>query len=336
MADRAALRRLVSIPLYALLCALHLAALPLSLALAIAWDLLRRNHFATVRFLLFVALYLACEVAGIAAALALRALAWVSPAGDRGRHYALQRWWTGALFDGLRALYGFTLRVDGADCLAGGPLIVLVRHASTADTLLPMELVARRAGMHPRYALKRELLWDPCLDLVGQRIPNAFVRRGSGDAARESARVAALARGIGPRDAVVLYPEGTRFSRSRRDRALADIAQRDPERYARVRGLTRVLPVRPGGALALRAEAPDADVVFCVHRGWEATASLGALVRGAMRGARVDVALWRVPAAEVPREPEAALRWLDAQWARADAWLADVPGAPDAATRDAG
>lgn len=336
MADRAALRRLVSIPLYAALCALHVAALPLSLPLAIAWDLLRRNHFATARFVLFVALYLLCEVAGIAAALALRALARVSPAGDHARHYALQRWWTGALFDGLRALYGFTLTVDGEGCLAGGPSLVLVRHASTADTLLPMELVARRAGMRPRYVLKRELLWDPCLDLVGHRIPNAFVRRGSEDGAREVARVAALADALGPRNVVVLYPEGTRFSRARRERALAALARSDPERYARVRGFTHVLPVRPGGALALRERAPEADVVFCVHQGWEATASLGALVRGAMRGARVRVKLWRVPAAQVPRDPEAALRWLDAQWARADEWLAASSDAPVEAPRAAG
>jgi 1-acyl-sn-glycerol-3-phosphate acyltransferase len=170
--------------------------------------------------------------------------------------------------------------------------------------------------------LKHELLWDPSLDLVGHRIPNAFVRRGSGDSAREAARVAALADDLGPRDAVVLYPEGTRFSPARRDRALEALAREDPARHARVQSLRSVLPVRPGGVLALLARAPAADVLFCVHRGWEATASLGALVRGAMRGARVDVLLWRVPAAEVPREPEAALRWLDAQWARADAWLA--------------
>lgn len=319
----ALLRRAVSVPLYFALAAAHGLALPLTLPLAALWDLLRRNGFATARFVLFLAAYLACEALGIVAALALRAVAIVAPAGDRDRHYALQRWWAGALFDALRGLYGFTLRVEGGDVAAApGALIALVRHASTADTLLPMELLARRGRRHPRYVLKHELLWDPSLDLVGHRIPNAFVRRGSGDSAREAARVAALADDLGPRDAVVLYPEGTRFSPARRDRALEALAREDPARHARVQSLRSVLPVRPGGVLALLARAPAADVLFCVHRGWEATASLGALVRGAMRGARVDVLLWRVPAAEVPREPEAALRWLDAQWARADAWLA--------------
>lgn len=319
----AALRRAVSVPLYLALAALHLGALPITLPLAALWDLARRNRFATVRFALFLAVYLGCEALGIVAAFALRLAGVVAPAGDRARHYALQRWWAGSLFDALRALYGFTLSVEGAEAVEGaGPLIALVRHASSADTLLPMELLARRAGRLPRYVLKRELLWDPSLDLVGHRIPNAFVRRGSGDAAREVARVAALAEGLGPRDAVVLYPEGTRFSTARRDRALAALERDDPARYARVRGLREVLPVRPGGALALLAAAPQADVLFCVHRGWEVTASLGALVRGGMRGARVEVALWRVAAAEVPRDPAAALAWLDAQWARADAWLA--------------
>lgn len=318
----AALRRAVSVPLYLFLAAMHLAALPATLVLAGAYDLLRRNGFATARFVLFLAVYLACEVAGIAGALALRVAGALSPAGDRARHYALQRWWAGSLFDALRGIYGFTLTVEGAEvAAAGGPVIALVRHASSADTLLPMEVLARRGRLNPRYVLKRELLWDPSLDLVGHRIPNAFVRRGSGDAAREVARVAGLAEGLGARDAVVLYPEGTRFSPARRDRALADLARDDAERFARVRELRNVLPVRPGGALALLAAAPQADVLFCVHQGWEATASLGSLVRGAMRGARVKVAMWRVRAAEVPREPDAALAWLDAQWTRADAWL---------------
>ena len=318
----AALRRAVSVPLYLVLAALHLAALPATLVLAGVYDLLRRSGFATARFVLFLAVYLACEVAGIVGALALRVVGALSPSGDRARHYALQRWWAGSLFDALRGIYGFTLTVEGAEAAAaGGPVIALVRHASSADTLLPMEVLARRGRLNPRYVLKRELLWDPSLDLVGHRIPNAFVRRGSGDAAREVAHVAGLAEGLGTRDAVVLYPEGTRFSPARRDRALADLARDDAGRFARVRELRNVLPVRPGGALALLAAAPEADVLFCVHRGWEATASLGSLVRGAMRGARVEVAMWRVRAAEVPREPDAALAWLDAQWARADTWL---------------
>ena len=37
--------------------------------------------------------------------------------------------------------------------------------------------VSRRYHLRLRYVLKRELLWDPCLDIVGQRVPNIFVDR---------------------------------------------------------------------------------------------------------------------------------------------------------------
>ncbi|MDC0708578.1 hypothetical protein POL68_08865 [Stigmatella sp. ncwal1] len=41
-----------------------------------------------------------------------------------------------------------------------------------------------------KYVLKRELLWDPCLDVVGRRLPNVFVER-SGD--RGKAEIEAVA-----------------------------------------------------------------------------------------------------------------------------------------------
>lgn len=55
----------------------------------------------------------------------------------------------------------YQLEVEGVNALQPGPLVVLMRHASLADTLLPAVVIASH-GIRLRYVLKRELLWDPC------------------------------------------------------------------------------------------------------------------------------------------------------------------------------
>ena len=75
-------------------------------------------------------------------------------------------------------------------------MLLFPRHVSVADTLLPAVFVSSRNGILLRHVLKRELLWDPCLDIVGNRLPNCFVRRDSRDSAREIRAVAALAHDV--------------------------------------------------------------------------------------------------------------------------------------------
>jgi 1-acyl-sn-glycerol-3-phosphate acyltransferase len=237
-------------------------------------------------------------------------------------HYALQTLWGRALFAAARALFGLRLDVSGDDTAACGPFLLFPRHSSMADTLLPVVLLAHRYGMRFRWVLKRELLWDPCLDVVGQRLPNVFVRRGSDDAAGEIAAVRDLAADLGPRDGVMIYPEGTRFTPSKQARAREIIAQSDPARAARLEGLRHLLPPRTGGPLALLEARPDLDVVFMAHAGLDGAATLGDAWGGALIGRTVHVAFWRVPAAAIPRDPVERLRWLDGEWLRMDAWVA--------------
>ena len=85
---------------------------------------------------------------------------------------------------GAQRIFGITIEVEGTDELRDGPIIVFLRHSSVADTLLPAVFIANPNGLKLRYVLKHELLWDPCLDIVGNRLPNSFVRRGSGDSYR--------------------------------------------------------------------------------------------------------------------------------------------------------
>jgi 1-acyl-sn-glycerol-3-phosphate acyltransferase len=306
-------RRAVSIPSYVLAWAVALALAPVGGLLAAI------SGWTPARLALYAAVFLSYELAGLAASVGLWA---AGRARDRDAHAALQRWWAGSLFRWAQRIFALELRVEGDGEVEPGPLVILIRHASLADTLLPEVVLASRHGLRLRYVLKRELLFDPCLDVVGQRLHCAFISRGSGESEREIAAIAALAEGLGPREGALIYPEGTRFSEAKRRRALERIAAAgQTERLARVRALRHVLPPRSAGPLALVASGAPADVLFVAHTGLEGLASVRDLLSGSLVGRTIRVALHRTPRSVIPEERTAALRWLDDEWARVDAWI---------------
>lgn len=319
-------RRALTLPIYFGLFAMAVTLLPLLLPLALVVDLARRKRFATLRCLLFFSTYLACEVAGILAAgalwLASPLLGGLHSERSRALHYALQGWWAGTLYRGTEWIYGLERELEGEADLGRGPILAFTRHASVGDTVIPAVFLARRHGLRLRYVLKRELLWDPCLDLVGNRLPNYFVRRGSGDTSREAERVARLLEGLGTRDGVLLYPEGTRFSPAKRERVLERLAKGSEARLvSRAAAFQCVLPPRLGGSLALLERNPGADVVFCAHVGFDAAATFWDFWNGSLVGETIRVRFWRVPFSEIPKDREGQIDWLFRQWSRVDAYV---------------
>jgi 1-acyl-sn-glycerol-3-phosphate acyltransferase len=293
-------------------------------------DLFRGARLAWSRAQLALVAFLTCEVLGLVAAGALWLFKPLHTSEQwLARNAAVQRRWVEALFGTLRRLYGLSLVVEGGAASAReGRLVVLVRHTSLIDTLLPVLLLD---GWRLRYVLKQELRWDPCLDVVGQRIPNVFVRRGSGNAAAEEAKVAALAAELQPREAVVIFPEGTRYSASKRQRILASLARgEDSAALERAQGLRFVLPPRTGGTRALLQASPEADVVVLSHTGLEGAQTLQSLVNGDLIGRELRVRLERFPAEQVPREAPALRAWLWDAWQRVDVWVEDRQEAPPA------
>jgi 1-acyl-sn-glycerol-3-phosphate acyltransferase len=256
---------------------------------------------------------------------------------DRARYAAwnfrVQCWWARTLFAGGQRLFGLRLDVKGLDQLRRGPILLFMRHASVGDTVLPAVLVSSQQGIRLRYVMKRELLWDPCLDIVGNRLPNYFVRRGSGDAAREIAAVRRLADDLAPDEGILLDPEGTRFSPERQRRALDRIRrQGDGDLVARAEQLRHVLPPRLGGTLALLDVETGADVVFCVHFGFDGIRSFQDLLGGELIDRIIEVEFWRVPAESIPSDRNAQARWLYDQWSRVDEWVGARSEAAAAAT----
>lgn len=315
-------RRLVSIPLYWMLWALVMSLLPVLVVVGLLVGVIRRRRFALVRMVLFFVLFLNCEVFGMMMSLVGFVL---SPLLTQEKflafHYRLQNAWAGSLLWGAARLFSVRFEVEGQEATEGGPYLFLVRHASMADTVLASGFVTSVYEMRLRYVLKRELLWDPCLDIVGLRIPNAFVLRGSGDSAKEIARVQALSRGMGSKDGVLIYPEGTRFTRKKRARILEKLAEKEDALLPYAQSLECSLPPKVAGVLAMLQENPGIDVVFCVHAGFERMTSFWEVWRGGVIGNVVHVGFWRVKGEEIPETQEGQEAWLLEEWRKVDAWV---------------
>jgi 1-acyl-sn-glycerol-3-phosphate acyltransferase len=237
-------------------------------------------------------------------------------------HFRLEAWWGTTIFRAVVSLFGLRLEVENDADLGRGPYLLLLRHASTADTLLSSALVSRPHGLRLRYVLKQELLWDPCLDIVGHRIPNVFVDRFSDESEHEVRRVQALAQGLGPRDGILIYPEGSRFSKAKRERVLERYLESgDAKLLEYARSLAFVLPPRLGGTLGLLEGAPEVDVIVCAHTGFEGAASLVEIWKGALLHKVIQVEFRRIPRNQIPTERDARIAWIRDEWQRVDSWV---------------
>ena len=311
-------RRVVTTSIYALSWLLLTLLSPVWLVLAFLVGLARRRSFIVLRLLVFAWFYLGVELI----ALVLIALTFATRArGERrlARLYRLQSWWANLTLSVAAHALQLNIIVEGAGCAMPGPTILLVRHASILDTLLPSVYLQRPHGYRVRYILKQELLFDPCIDIVGNALPNYFVDR-TGDVRRELEGIRALVENLGS-DGVLIFPEGTRFSTKKREKALRKLEADDSPLVAVARRLSHVLPPKPAGVLTLLEELPAVDCVFLSHTGLEAFAKIKDLLSGEVVGSTVHVQCWRVDANEIPKEPDEQLRWLYAQWEKINAFV---------------
>lgn len=295
---------------------------PVWVVIASPVDLLRRRfRLPTTRLLAFALLWTWLEMAGVSASIAL----WcVGRARNQSANYALQRWWAARLIGSLRRTCGFVIDVRGASDLGDKPLVVLGRHASLGDALVSAWALGTHAGRTPRYVLKKELSFDPCLDIVGRRLPNYFVDRTSATISRELDGIAALATDLEPHDVAVIFPEGTRANDRKRASSIERMANRDPERAARLNALQHLLPPKPSGAQALVDGAPGADVALMWHIGFDGLDTFGRIRRCLAVGApRAEVVFELHPRDSVP-SGDAFVGWLDEQWLDLDRKVADA------------
>jgi 1-acyl-sn-glycerol-3-phosphate acyltransferase len=314
-------RRLISMPGLILGAVILTVAIPAWLPLVLVIDACRLKwRFPLARLLSFAVCWAWLETTGVICS----ALLWVTgQSKNLPKHYALQRWWADRLLQALKATCGFSVEVENIDAFQPGPVLMFARHASLADSLVSAYVVTTLAQMNPRYVLKRELLADPCLDVVGQRLPNHFLDRHATDSTPELEALEVLVTDIDSSTVGIIFPEGTRANRKKRDRALEKIAVIDPSRADRLHEMRHLLPPRPAGAAAMLRGCPSADVVFAWHVGFEGLDTFGGILRAiSSRMEPIRFHLRRVERSLIPNnsliDTNELTKWLDGEWMRMD------------------
>jgi 1-acyl-sn-glycerol-3-phosphate acyltransferase len=350
------IRRMVLAPLVIAIAACLTIATPLVALLSTAFNLVRRRtqpgRVRRTRALRVACLALAWSVGETAALTVMLGLWIASGFGGRmdtepyqARHYEIMHWFLDLVYRVAQRACGLRVEVTGpaTDALDGRPLIVLCRHAGPGDSLLLIHHLLSVCGRRPRVVMKATLQLDPSLDVVANRVPNAFVRRsakaGHGAAAgagpsrptrQHTDQVRRLAAGLDPDGALVIFPEGGNWTPLRWRRAIDRLRRRGAGELAdRAAAMPNVLPPRTGAALAALAACPDADVIFVAHTGLDRLVSVRDVWRTLATDMEVRARWWRVPAADAPRaaDREAQVSWLYDWWEHVDAWITAQGGA---------
>jgi 1-acyl-sn-glycerol-3-phosphate acyltransferase len=359
------LRRLLLVPLVIVIAGALVVLAPALAALSVVFAIVRRR-FGRMRMLRVVYIALIWSL-GEATALAVFLCLWIiSGFGGRletepyrSRHYGVMRRFLDLIYRAAQRACGLRVEVEspavaadatlpaGAPGAPGGtgeeearPVIVFSRHAGPGDSLLLVRYLLTVCGRRPRVVMKATLQLDPSLDIVANRLPNAFIKRhksGPRPAGPRSQteQIRRLARTLDGNGALVLFPEGANWTPLRWRRGIERLRRSgQPGLAERAAAMPNVLAPRPGGALTAIASCPEADVIFVAHTGTDRLVSVRDIWRCLSADISIRARWWRVPAADVPRaaDHEAQVRWLYDWWQRIDSWItSQQPGAaPDA------
>ena len=216
------------------------------------------------------------------------------------------------------------------------PVIVLSRHAGPGDSFLLVHQLLSVYHRRPRVVMKAALQLDPSVDIVGNRLPNVWIKSRQVGEHIFTEQIARLARGLDERGALVIFPEGGNWTPGRWRRGIRRLEQVGrPDLAERARDMPNLLPPRPGGALAAIAACPDADVIFAAHAGLDNIITIGDVWSKFPVDQDIRARWWRVPDDSVPRsaDQETQVQWLYDWWERIDAWITENrPGGAPAVT----
>ena len=310
------LRRAVTIPVLGLIDVLLVVLVPVWVPVTLVYDLVRgKFRLPTTRLMLFGLCWAWIESAGVM----LLFLLWVFGHGkDHRAHYRVQGWWCGRIIAALGVTVGLRVEVVGAEKVGQGPYVVFCRHASLADSIISCFIVNNTMGFHPRYVLKSDLEMVPCLDLLGNRTPNCFVRRGSANVQAELDALAAMMHGMAEGDAAVIFPEGSRANPAKRERELSRLAERHPERHERLGALRHLIPPKPAGAQSMLGALPGADVITVWHQGLDGLDTFPGMLQAlSERKVTAHVVVTVHPRSEVPAD-DGFTEWIDRRWVEMD------------------
>jgi hypothetical protein len=326
-------RRVVLAPLVPIVAVLGVVFLPLEIAAFAFVTRYLPGRLKSLRLAWLLLVWLLRESVGVLLLFGLwlaSGFGWrLRTASFQRQHVRLMGWYLWGLIGVAQRTLGLRLVTEESPGslvveprLAPRPVLVFSRHAGAGDSVLLAHELVNTYGRVPSIVLKDTLQWAPCLDIVLNRLPNRFVSADPAPGAGAVDAIGALAAGLPPDGALILFPEGGNFSESRRRRAIERLVEQGrPTLADKARRLATVLPPRPGGALAALAAAPGADVVFVAHTGLERLSSPRQVLAGIPLEHSVRMAWWPVPAGEVPAGEQERVTWLYEWWERIDAWI---------------
>lgn len=328
MIPPAAIRRPLTITAWVVVSALWLLLSPLLLALAAAASAVTRRPQPLIAARLATS-YFAHELGVLVACAGLWLLSGFGAAMRSPRierlHYRLLRWFVHGLAQRVLELLGIQVApgptAEAAHALATErPLLFLSRHAGPADTLLLIDELLWRYDRRPSVVFKQALTLDPCVDLIGHRLPHAIL--DTSDSERSEAEIRKVTAQMGARGVLVLFPEGGNFTPERRRQALRRLRRKGRRREAAAgESMAHMMPPHPAGAIAAFRGSGDTDVIFAAHTGL----GLGAFPRELWRrppiGRTLHTRMWLAPAPERPKDQERQAEWLYEWWQRLDQWV---------------
>jgi 1-acyl-sn-glycerol-3-phosphate acyltransferase len=331
-------RRLVLAPLVVIVELVLIVLSPVLAVLALICGLIALPRGGQMRSLRLTAFALVGLVAEITTLFVLAGLWIASGFGRRlhtepyqARHYAVVLRFLDTMYHGAGRTYGLRVEIDepepsGEERLARAtrPVIVLSRHSGPGDSFLLIHQLLSAYRRRPRVVMKAALQLDPLLDVLGNRLPNVFIRRDETGENIFTTQIKQLAQGLDERGALVIFPEGGNWTPGRWRRGIRRLEnQGHPDLASRARHMPNLLPPRPGGALAAITACPEADVIFVAHAGLDTILTAEDVWSRFPINQVIKARWWRVPHDQVPRQApdEEQVKWLYDWWQLIDAWV---------------
>jgi 1-acyl-sn-glycerol-3-phosphate acyltransferase len=324
----AAVRRPITITAWLAMSIASLLASPVLLILAAVVSAVTRRPQALI-FTRLMITYFALELAGLVACGAL----WLASAGGllirtdlfQSLHYRLLRWFVHTFAQRWLALLQIEVTPEEpSDAIRAlerdEPLLFFSRHAGPGDTILLIDRLLTDFDRRPRVVFKQTVAIDPCVDLIGHRLPHAVLDTSDKQACE--ARIEKLAAELDRRGVLLLFPEGGNFTAERHRRAIRNLRRIGRHREAaKAARMPHVLPPHPSGALAALRGNPRADVIFGTHSGLGLAAFPREIWRDPPLGKTFTTQMWLSSAAERPAQPDSQAAWIFDWWERLDAWI---------------
>src|SRR5437763_4529760 len=233
------IRRLLLAPLVIVIAVALVVLFPLLALVVLAFGAVGRSRpgrMRILRLLYFALIWLIAEMAALFMCLGL----WVASGfGGRlrtepyqARHYRVMKWFLGRLYRSATKTFRVQVIVDEPELTPAEqaarlarPVIVLSRHAGPGDSLLLVHHLLSVYGRRPRVVMKATMQLDPSLDVVGNRLPNVFVRHSRAGAGIFSEQIERLAAGLDQLGALVIFPEGGNWTPGRWRRGIRGLEE---------------------------------------------------------------------------------------------------------------